>query len=159
MCHCYRKRLLVPRAAREAPLLASTCCAFSVAWGFLVFSIVSSARYVRIVRCFNLLCLKFRDPLVTLPLLVPPRCFPVLDSIVLVVIRNRIHFSNTHTYIYFYIRYIYKIAHNSTRTPFFGAPGMWEWQVNAHRHPLHHQAALNASTTETITLKPTFNSL
>jgi hypothetical protein len=34
------------RAMREAPLVASTCCVFNVAWEFLVFSYVLHARYV-----------------------------------------------------------------------------------------------------------------
>jgi hypothetical protein len=42
-CAMGSKRLRVssaPRAARDAPLVAFTCCVFSVAWEFLVFSYV-----------------------------------------------------------------------------------------------------------------------
>jgi hypothetical protein len=38
---------MLPRAAREAPLVASKCCVFRVAWEFLVFSYVKSARFAQ----------------------------------------------------------------------------------------------------------------
>jgi hypothetical protein len=39
---------VLPRAAREEPLVASTCRVFSVAWEFRVFLCGLSARFVRI---------------------------------------------------------------------------------------------------------------
>jgi hypothetical protein len=40
---------VLPRAAREAPLVAYRHCVFRVAWEFLVLSCVSSARFVQIL--------------------------------------------------------------------------------------------------------------
>jgi hypothetical protein len=37
---------VLPRVVREAPLVASTCCVFSVAWEFHVLSYVSCALFV-----------------------------------------------------------------------------------------------------------------
>jgi hypothetical protein len=48
---------VLPRTAREAPLVAFTCYAFNVAWECLVFSCVSCPRYVHDVVAF--LCRAF----------------------------------------------------------------------------------------------------
>jgi hypothetical protein len=80
---------VLPRPAREAPLVASTRHVFSVAWEFLVLYYVLYARFVDIVvPPTESKALGFRGPLVTLALLVFPH-FHVHVSIALLVIISR----------------------------------------------------------------------